>query len=147
MTTDPKLAAAAQAVQSAGCHTRAEGTRGLVFYPHFEDHLGAYLGDVAVEVRATPLGLRYVVYEEIAGAILSPGGAHEIGDWLLTHLGRRIENAYWWSYRKVWGWLHSHRWIGLPQAYSVAYQATHQFHLDCLAVADEMERLELGPNA
>ena len=146
MTTDPKLAAVAQAAQSAGCQTREEGNRGLVFYPRFGDHLGPYGGDIGVEVRATPLGLRYVVYEEYAGGVLSPGGAHEVGDWLLAHLGRRVENAYWWTYREIWGWLHSHRWIGLPQAYSVAHNATQRFHLVCLAEADEIERRELEAN-
>ncbi|QVV66531.1 hypothetical protein [Synechococcus sp. LA31] len=146
MTTDPKLAAVAQAAAAQGlavCHQREDC---LEFYPQFKGALEDYTGVVVVQVCRTPLGLRYDVYEELAGGVLSPGGAHDIGDWLTVRLGRHIANAYWWSYRRIWGWLHSHRWIDLPQACRVAHKAAHQLHRECQRQDVELAALQEARN-
>lgn len=145
MTTDPKLAAVAQAAAAQGlavCHQREDC---LEFYPQFKGALEDYTGVVVVQVCRTPWACGTTFMRSWPEGAL-PGGAHDIGDWLTVRLGRHIANAYWWSYRRIWGWLHSHRWIDLPQACRVAHKAAHQLHRECQRQDVELAALQEARN-
>jgi hypothetical protein len=130
--TDPRLEIVSNSAAAAGLTVRMEGTRCLVFYPRFAGALKQYEGDIAVEVRLTPLGLRYFVYEQYAGYQLAPYWPSDIGYWLQVQLGEALADVYWWSYRSWWGWLDTHRWVSLQEASCTATSSALVFHQECL---------------
>jgi hypothetical protein len=133
MPTDQQLQRVIQAAEAAGLDASLEGTSYLVFYPKFTGALGAYTGDIAVQVRPTPVGLRYCVYEEYAGFALAPGWEHELAIFLFgNHKALALRNAYWWTFRHWWGWLSTRAWRGLEEASSTANNCALRFHEECL---------------
>ena len=69
-------------------------------------------GDVLLQVEPTPLGLRYTAYECTCGTRVPEHWSDTAGH----ALPQRLQSAYWWTYRHLWGWLTHHRWRGLPEA-------------------------------
>ena len=68
--------------------------------------------DLGLQVRRTPLGLRYVIFENFCGARFP----WHWSDAPCCTLPRRMQGAYIWAYRNLWGWLAQPRWRGLELA-------------------------------
>jgi hypothetical protein len=145
MSTNHRLEIVSAAATAAGLTVRIEGTHGLVLYPRFTGELEQYNGDIAVQVRATPLGPRYCVYEEYAGDCLSPHWPTAIGNLIHGRLPKAVVDAFWWTYRSWWGWLDTHHWRGLEQACCVATAGAHGFHLECLRQEQEIQAMQEAP--
>lgn len=79
MTTKRAIPAALERIgkeaERAGLVVGLTDTKALVLYPRFKGVLEEYTGDIAVEVQATLLGLRFDVYETCCGTVMSPGGS------------------------------------------------------------------------
>ena len=78
-------------------------------------------GDVLLQVQPTPLGLRYISYESDFGDVVP---SHWCDTVVAGHRQGPLLHAYWWSYRKLWGWLTFRRWRGLTEALAWLDQAT-----------------------
>lgn len=141
-----ELTTVIRALEASELTVRIEGTHCLVFYPRLTGELEQYNGDIAVQVRHTPLGPRYCVYEEYAGHCLTPYWPAAFGHWLQDRLGMAVANAYWWTYRNWWGWLDTHHWRGLEQACCLATAGAHGFHLECLRQEQEMRAMQEAPS-
>ena len=67
---------------------------------------------VLLQVEPSPLGPRYITYDDELGIRIPEHWADTAGH----ALPQRLQTLYWWTYRHVWGWLTLRRWRGLPQA-------------------------------
>ena len=139
-----RLKILSDAATAAGLTVRIDGTHCLTFYPRFTGELEQYNDCLAVEVRLTPLGPRYSVYEEYAGYQLTPYWPTHIGHWLQVRLGEALADTYWWSYRSWWGWLDSYRWISLQEASCAATTCALGFHQECLLLEQALPASQQG---
>ena len=139
-----ELTTVIRALEAAGLTVRIEGTHCLVFYPRLTGELEQYNGDIAVQVRATPLGPRYCVYEEYAGDCLSPHWPTAIGNLIQGRLPKAVVDAFWWTYRSWWGWLDTHHWRGVEQACYLATACAQGFHEECERQCADLEPIAGG---
>ena len=68
--------------------------------------------DVLLQVEPSPLGLRYVIYDCDFGSRIPEHWSDTAGH----ALPQRVQTLYWWTYRRLWGWLTLRRWRGLSEA-------------------------------
>lgn len=91
--------------------------------------------DVMLQVCPTPLGLRYVTYESDFGNVVP---SHWSDTLVCRYRPGGLLRAYWWSYRRIWGWLTYRRWRGLPEALAWLDAATQQHQRDVQALLEQM---------
>ena len=67
---------------------------------------------VLLQVEPSPLGPRCITYDDELG-IRIPEHWSDIAGHALP---QRVQTLYWWTYRRLWGWLTLRRWRGLSEA-------------------------------
>ena len=101
-------------------------------YPEWsEAFLRDLSGDVVIRVESTPLGVRYLIYESIAGGALLPVWPDSMGYWIHDHLRSWVHYAYWWSCQHIWGWAATLPWEGLEQALVLAKEQAYRLERTC----------------
>ena len=67
---------------------------------------------VLLQVEPSPLGPRYITYDDELGIRIPEHWSDTAGH----ALPQRVQTLYWWTYRRLWGWLTLRRWRGLSEA-------------------------------
>ena len=67
---------------------------------------------VLLQVEPSPLGPRHITYDDELGIRIPEHWSDTAGH----ALPQRVQTLYWWTYRRLWGWLTLRRWRGLSEA-------------------------------
>ena len=126
--TDQLLEIASEARNAGHLVELREDLERLLVMPSWNDpYLRDLSHDIVLEVNSTPVGLRFNVYEAYAGSCLLVTWADQVGLWFDTYCRRWVANAYWWSYREIWGWQVALPWPGLDKALEQTTECARQF--------------------